>query len=547
VSTTIDCVKCHTPLPDNSKFCFACGADQTGGGADAATSGQVEGLMRRLQRLVEGKYKLDRMLGKGGMGAVFLAQDLTLDREVAIKVLPPDISQDPHVIKRFQQEAKTAAKLDHTNIIPIYRVESEGGLNYFVMKYIAGTSLEDVLEQQKEPLAADYIQRVLWEAACALGHAHQRAIVHRDVKPANIMFDHDGKVMLTDFGISKALQAASAFTGTGMIIGTPHYMAPEQAKGQPVDGRADQYSLGVVGYRMVTRQLPFSGDSVHTILYKHIFEEAPRTSSIRENVPPHLSEAISRAMAKEPNQRFATMEEFATAVWPDQPVTAGKGGRTAATRGARPKPVVTAETPTEHVSTVAPTTPLPAARPGAKPVARPAERKSRAGLIVGALVVVALGAGGYLVLGRNKPSSGTQTPVNPPQVATQTPPPAAAPVDSSKVTPPAVQTQTKTPPATPRRQTPPPRRQTPPPRTETPPVTTPAEDYGYITVNASGTFAEVYIDNIDVGQTPLINFRVRAGRHTIKLERVGYKSVSETVQVDPNATVRKVYPLIPEG
>jgi PEGA domain-containing protein len=286
--------------------------------------------------------------------------------------------------------------------------------------------------------------------------------------------------------------------------------------------------------------VPFSGDSVHTILYKHIFEEAPRTSSIRENVPPHLSEAISRAMAKEPSQRFATMEEFATAVWPDQPVTAGKGSRAAATRGPRPKPVVTAETPTEHVSTVAPTTPLPAARPGAKPVARPAERRSRAGLVVGALVVVALGAGGYLVLGRNKPSSGTQTPVNPPQVATQTPPPSAAPVDSSKVTPPAVQTQTKTP-------TSPPRRHTPPPRTETPPVTTAAEDYGYITVNASGTFAEVYIDNIDVGQTPLINFRVRAGRHTIKLERVGYKTVSETVQVDPNATVRKVYPLIPEG
>src|SRR5256885_7239398 len=158
--------------------------------------------MARLQRIVEGKYKLDRLVGKGGMGAVFLAQDLTLDREVAIKVLPPDISQAPNVIKRFQQEAKTAAKLDHTNIIPIYRVESEGGLNYFVMKYIAGVTLEDVLEQKKEPLAADYIQRVVWEAACALGHPHQRGIVHPDVEATNIIVHPDGQEELTELRTS---------------------------------------------------------------------------------------------------------------------------------------------------------------------------------------------------------------------------------------------------------------------------------------------------------------------------------------------------------
>src|SRR6266513_4471910 len=291
--------------------------DVTGGGTLGASTG-TDGLMQRLQRLVEGKYRVDRMVGKGGMGAVFLAHDLTLEREVAIKVLPPDISMDEHIVKRFQQEAKTSAKLDHTNIIPIYRVESEGGLNYFVMKYVAGTSLEAVLDQKpSSPLTIDYIQRVLWEAACALGHAHQRGVVHRDVKPANIMFDHDGRVMLTDFGISKALQAASGFTGTGMIIGTPHYMAPEQAKGATVDGRADEYSLGVVGYRMITGELPYTGDSVHTILYKHIFEEAPRAASRRADVPEFLSAAVSRAMSKEPDHRYATTEEFASAVWPE--------------------------------------------------------------------------------------------------------------------------------------------------------------------------------------------------------------------------------------
>src|SRR5258708_957303 len=179
--------------------------------------------------------------------------------------------------------------------------------------------------------------------------AHQRGIVHRDVKPANIMFDHDGRVMLTDLGSSQALQAASGFAGTGMIIGTPHYMAPEQAKGQAVDGRADQYSMGVVGYRMITGQLPFGGDSVHTILYKHIFEPAPRTSSIRQDMPPHLSEAISRALAKEVDQRYPTMEDFATAVWPEQPVSAPTKGGKAASTPRRPPPrakgPVTADAP----------------------------------------------------------------------------------------------------------------------------------------------------------------------------------------------------------
>src|SRR5467141_2096153 len=424
--STMECLKCHTPLPDGSKFCLACGADVTGGGTLGASTA-TDGLMQRLQRLVEGKYRVDRMVGKGGMGAVFLAHDLTLEREVAIKVLPPDISMDEQIVKRFQQEAKTSAKLDHTNIIPIYRVESEGGLNYFVMKYIAGTSLEDVLDQ-KQPLTIDYIQRVLWEAACALGHAHQRGVVQRDVKPANIMFDQDGRVMLTDFGISKALQAATGFTATGMIIGTPHYMAPEQAKGQTVDGRADEYSLAVVGYRMITGELPFAGDSVHTILYKHIFEEVPSAAAKRSDAPTFLAAAISRALSKEPDQRFATMEAFATAVWPEQPVAAPKPGASKSQR--RPPPrqrTASADAPTEV--TTAPTTPIPRAS-----MKIPAGKKKRSGLgiLVGAIVVVAAGVGGYLTLGRKSaalppppPPPAAVVPVETQRVVAQQPPPPA--------------------------------------------------------------------------------------------------------------------------
>jgi len=511
---TVECANCHTPVPQSSRFCLSCGADLSGGGGPPSTA-TVAALQQRMQRLVEGKYKIERMLGKGGMGTVFLAHDLTLEREVAIKVLPPDIAQDDQVVRRFQQEAKTAAKLDHPNIIPIYRVESEGGLNYFVMKYISGTSLEDVLEK-REPLSPDYIQRVLWEAACALGHAHSRAVVHRDVKPANIMFDHDGRVMLTDFGISKALQAATGFTATGMIIGTPHYMSPEQAKGQAVDGRADEYSLGIVGYRMITVALPFSGDSVHTILYKHIFEPPPLAKALRADAPDQLSTAIARAMAKDPGERFATMEAFATAVWPEQPVIAAVPVRPRPTTRPAPRARSDAGATPDAATEVsgAPTTPMPAARG--------TPRRSRTGLIIGLGVTAVAGVGAYLVFG-----TGTAS-VPPSQQTAPAPEPR---VDTVRVA------DTVRVPATPVR---PERRKTvaPPP--------TPEAQQGFLTVNAD-PYGEVYVDGVDVGPTPIVRYAVPPGAHTVKVVREGYRSVTERVQVDAGNTVPKRYTLIPGG
>jgi len=502
----LECFRCHTPVPENSRFCLSCGADISGAGTGASTS-SVDVVRERLQRIIEGKYRIERLLGKGGMGQVFLAYDLTLEREVAIKVLPPDVAQDDQVVRRFQQEAKTAAKLDHPNIIPIYRVESEGGLNYFVMKYVEGTSLEDLLDK-KEPLPVPDIQRILWEAACALGHAHQRGVVHRDVKPANIMFDHDGRVMLTDFGISKALQAATGFTATGMIIGTPHYMAPEQGKGAAVDGRADQYSLGVVGFRMITAELPFAGDSVHTIIYKHIYEEPPLASARRPGIPGALTAAISRALSKDPDLRFPTMEDFATGVWPEQPVASpgkGKGPGTV-----RPRPQATADSPTQI--TGAPTTPLPGGRRGkAAPPAAP--RKSRAAAWIGVVVVVAAGVGGYLVLGRR--GSGEREAV--PSVDTvRIQDTVRVPVQSS-----------------------------PAPRTRPRPAAPVPAAQSFLTI-AADPFGEVYIDGVDAGQTPLVEYVVRPGRHTVRIEHAGFKTVSETVQVDASNTVRKRYTLLPE-
>ena len=508
------CIKCHTPLPPNSRFCSACGTDQTGATEPQAT-GPVEGLEARLQRIVTGEYRIVRLLGRGGMGMVFLAQDLTLEREVAIKVLPPDFSSDPQVIKRFQQEAKTAAKLDHPNIIPIYRVESAEGLNFFVMKFISGTSLEDVLES-KQPLSYDYIQRILAEAARALGHAHSRKVVHRDVKPANIMFDHDGRVMLTDFGISKALQSAGGLTGTGMIVGTPHYMAPEQAKGQPVDGRADQYSLGIVGYRLLSGMLPFSGDSVHTILYKHIFEPAPNVAALRPGIPRNLTDAIQRALSKEPAERFPSMEAFADAV------------------RATPAP-----DPGDA------TTPLPAPAP-IPPTLETKRRRTALPLVAFAVVALAAAGAWFGLRGR------TAAP----------PPPTPAPVDSTTIAR-ASETTTQTPQSTvavgshdlpettvthPVRDlsTPAPPLQTTPTRAgrRSPPAAAVGAD-GYLEIDSDPT-AELFLDGVDMGSTPLFHHRVSSGQHALRLEATGYKTQRVAVQIEPGRTLTKTYKLNPE-
>ncbi len=187
-------------------------------------------LFERLRAALIERYDLRELVGRGGMGAVYLAVDRKLEREVAVKVLPPEFSHDEKVIERFEREARTAAKLDHANVIPIYSVESHGEFHYIVMKYVCGKSLEQILEAG--PMPVELAQRIVWEAALALGHAHQRGIVHRDIKPANIMIDEHGRTMLTDFGISKAVEsAASSLTATGQVVGTPHYMSPEQGKG----------------------------------------------------------------------------------------------------------------------------------------------------------------------------------------------------------------------------------------------------------------------------------------------------------------------------
>ncbi len=253
------------------------------------------------------EYEIIEELGRGGMAMVYRAKDRQLEREVAVKVLPFSLAFDTEFVERFQREARTAAQLEHPNIISIYRVGRSGRVIYFVMKFLRGGSLSTVLGTRKK-LTPPEIRRLLSEAGSALGYAAQRGIVHRDIKPDNIMFDEFGQSVLTDFGIAKAA-SGQKLTGTGMSIGTPHYMSPEQARAQAIDGRSDIYSLGVVAYQCLTGTVPYDGEDSFSIGYKHITEPIPTPSLVTADER-RIFEVIKRMLMKDPNDRFQSCEEL---------------------------------------------------------------------------------------------------------------------------------------------------------------------------------------------------------------------------------------------
>ncbi len=270
------------------------------------------------------EYEIIEELGRGGMAMVYRARDRQLEREVAVKVLPFSLAFDTEFVERFQREARTAAQLEHPNIIAIYRVGRSGRVIYFVMKFLRGGSLSTVLGARKK-LTPPEIRRLLLEAGSALGYAAQRGIVHRDIKPDNIMFDEFGQSVLTDFGIAKAA-SGQKLTGTGMSIGTPHYMSPEQARAQPIDGRSDIYSLGIVAYQCLTGAVPYDGEDSFSIGYKHITEPIPVPSLVTAD-DRRLFEVIKRMLMKDPFDRYQSCEEL-IASFQGQPIAAPGSVRT---------------------------------------------------------------------------------------------------------------------------------------------------------------------------------------------------------------------------
>jgi serine/threonine protein kinase/tetratricopeptide (TPR) repeat protein len=272
---------------------------------------QVDTLKERVERDLGGRYALKRELGQGGMAIVFLADDLRHDRKVALKVLRPEISAEIGA-ERFSREIKMAAGLTHPHILPLYDSGEAGGLLFYVMPNMEGRSLRERLDKERQ-LGLDEVLRLTGEIASALDYAHRSHVVHRDIKPENILL-HEGAAMVADFGIGKALSEGGSITQTGMLVGTPTYMSPEQSSGEShIDGRSDLYSLACVVYEMLSGEPPFTGASAQAIIAKRLMSPVPRLSTLRE-VPGPIEAAVTRALARTPADRFTTVTEFSDAL-----------------------------------------------------------------------------------------------------------------------------------------------------------------------------------------------------------------------------------------
>ena len=519
----MECARCASPVPDHAKFCHSCGSavsDPDGATAviDSSELQQMEGLLRSD---TQGEFRIERLLGRGGMAVVYLATEIHLDRKVAIKVLPPQLTFGQGV-ERFKREAKTAAALDHPHIIPIYRVASGSKIFWYAMKYLQGRSLEDVLKERHR-LPLDETIAILDQVAKALDHAHRHHVIHRDVKPANIMVDAENRVVVTDFGIAKAL-TAGGLTASGSVIGTPYYMSPEQGLGEKVSGASDQYSVAVMAYRMLSGHVLFDGDSPIEILHKHCMAPPPSLETVNAGLPPHVYQAVQRALAKKPEQRYGSVSAFVEALR---------------------RPALDATLPSLRVA------PQPrAAAPGGAVPAPPGHRLKR----VPVAAIAAAGGVAVLValwLGRRH--------VQPPGAAATSGRAVAQsiPALSSPTLPPPVQTATPAPVEAPRTARPPkptapaarapitlPQARRPPP--VAPAAASPARaqpegaglgDRGILKLVIDAE-AEVFIDEVYMGSAHARSDTLSAGPHLVRLEREGFRSVDTTLTVGAAQVLR---------
>jgi serine/threonine protein kinase len=266
-----------------------------------------------LQSALAGEYSLDREIGRGGMGIVYLAREVRLARPVAIKTLPPALAAQPALREAFLREAQTAAGLTHPNIVGVYAVGERAGFVYMVMAFVEGTTLGERI-RTRGPLLPGQAARVLREVAWALAYAHGAKIVHRDVSAENILLERGSeRAIVTDFGIASAMQA-NALNADGRVMGNAHYVSPEQASGEPLDARSDLYSLGITGYYALTGRLPFDGETSAEVVTKQLTMPAPSITSVAPSVPPRLAAAVERCLHKQPLRRYRNAESFAEAI-----------------------------------------------------------------------------------------------------------------------------------------------------------------------------------------------------------------------------------------
>ena len=362
-----------------------------------------------------GPYRIVEQIGVGGMATVYKAYHAVMNRYVAVKVMPEQMSQDEDFRRRFEREAKAVARLEHAHILPVHDYGEMEGRLYLVMRYIDAGTLKD--RMAAGPLDLAEVNRVIRQVGRALEYAHGMGVVHRDVKPSNVLVDAQGDCYLCDFGLAKMLEASVQFTATGVGVGTPAYMSPEQGQGEKVDARSDIYSLGVMLYEMVTGQVPYEAETPLAVVLKHITAPLPLPRKVKPDVPEEVERVILRALAKNPDDRFQAMEEMMAAL--DVAVSGAAVEEVEATRIAVAPPPVMPSPEVERVPAPPPAEPAPVpVRPGLP-------WKWVAG--IGAAVVVIVGL--VIALARER---GPSTPTPEPPMATPvaqatTPAPTVAP------------------------------------------------------------------------------------------------------------------------
>ena len=275
-----------------------------------------EAMLTELERVareeLDGLFEIERLLGRGGMSVVMLARESELARHVAVKVLPLQMVFAPDAAERFKREARIAASLDHPHIVPIHRVGSTPRLMWYSMKYVRGATLATHLASEGR-MDVETTVRFIGKVSDALHYAHQRGIVHRDVKPGNFMLDERGWAWVADFGVAKAFGSVP-LTQTGGALGTPGYMSPEQCYGRQLDGRSDQYALAVVAYECLAGTPPFVAESLGEYVHKHCHVPPPDIRAVRKDIPDHIADTLLRALSKLPEERFASVLDFAGAL-----------------------------------------------------------------------------------------------------------------------------------------------------------------------------------------------------------------------------------------
>jgi hypothetical protein len=490
---TLLCPSCRASVSETDSQCESCGASLE---IDSSPTPPVRNLTGTV---LEGRYRVEEFLSKGGMGAVYRGADLSLSRPVAIKFLDARFLSDSSLVQRFQREALSAARLDHPNIIPIYSAGEHEGHAYMVMKFVDGATVSRLISERGQLSVRDTVAIVI-QVCDGLAHMHRRGFVHRDIKPSNVMVDENGHAFVLDFGISR--HETSNLTRTGLTTGTPDYMSPEQAReSKSADGRSDIYSLGVMTFEMLAGRRPFLAESAFDLLMKHALERPPRLTDLA-GLPPEIDDVLARALEKDPERRYESAKELRLALLERVLPAAGDltaGERAQALLHKAPRPEVPLARPA--VSSGDGTIPPASGVPTTAADLRRARQRAWKIAIPVTMILTAVLIAIFATWG------GPERVAPPAPAALPVPPPVAPPT--------------------------PPRSE--PVQRRDPPPAVPAQ--GSLRIASLPAGARVRVDGHEVGVTPLLPLKVDVGSHEVTVEKSGHAPKRSTVQVEAGKAV----------